>query len=318
MFGVLRIVYLTCLSMGIALLTSSCFCCNCATSYFEKTICDAEEVCKQTEEASDEYASRVFEDVCIETSSGTASFTVSLPKTLPSGGLHAVIFLGGVEWGRESLSYVPDHGANYALIAYNYPFDPLAAEALDILTELGQVRNQVFSVPSQILTIVQWAQRQPWHDGHPVAIIGVSLGGLFVPAIYRLAYECEIPLGPGVLAYTGAGLHKIAYANLPCTSIFRGPEALMASIIFRPLEPAIHAPHMRGEFLIISGTEDKRMPLSARCKLESLIPEPKTIVHLETPHVEPTNKELTNKIILLSREWAEENHRLEKPSTDFY
>jgi fermentation-respiration switch protein FrsA (DUF1100 family) len=71
----------------------------------------------------------------------------------------------------------------------------------------------------------------------------------------------------------------------------------------RPVEPALHLPHLRGEFLFINGKRDLQIPAASALKMHRLTPEPKTVVWLEAGHMNPDNPALLLEIIRISRNW---------------
>ena len=118
-----------------------------------------------------------------------------------------------------------------------------------------------------------------------------------------------MPLGPGVMAYGGAGIQCLIRANFPGPRWLKAMAAKYGEKFFRPIDPMDYAPEMKGNFLMINGIYDTQIPFKcARC-LQDLVPEPKTIINLETQHMSPENVELTLRLIQLSRTWLDENRR---------
>ncbi|NGX50998.1 MAG: hypothetical protein K1060chlam2_00855 [Chlamydiae bacterium] len=261
---------------------------------------------KRSYEVPNSHAVRTYEDSVLDCGKdGEANFTISLPKQIPKEGLPSIIIVGGLKTGRESLQFIPDHG-NYALIAYEYPSTLQNLFKINVLWNLYSVRKAALEVPPQLIAMIKYIREQPWFNNEPISLMGYSFGAVFVPVTYVRAQEQQIELGPSVMAYGGAGIYCLFKANLSLPRFLRGPVASMAAAAFKPIDPIIYAPQMRGEFLIINGKNDIQIPMECAHRLQELIPQPKTILNLETGHMHPDNTELTLRLINISRSWIEE------------
>lgn len=260
---------------------------------------------EQTSYTQERDTLRNYHDIALDTGrSGTANITVSLPQKIPPEGLPCIIVLAGFETGKKSLQYIPVHG-NYSLISFEYPLRHKSITKWNIPFHLLPARHAFFQTPSQITTVARWAQQQPWSNKKPVIILGFSFGGLFIPAVYHLAQKQNLKLGPGVIGYAGADLYTIYYENIPESWWFRSPLASFFSYLTSPLDPVHHLPHLKGEFLLINGLQDKKIPWSSAKKLHELTPEPKTIIKLDTAHMYKDNTELLLRLNNISKEWLE-------------
>ncbi|MCB1136209.1 MAG: hypothetical protein KDK78_08075, partial [Chlamydiia bacterium] len=207
---------------------------------------------------SDKHQDRIFTDYCMNAGcAGCARFSVSLPKTVPAGGLPIVIVLSGLDAGQHSLDLVPDH-SGYAVIAYEYPEALHEAEGVGTVFQAGNIKDAVDSIPGQVLVISDWARTQPWSDGKPASLIGVSLGGMLLPATFHLAQMQCHELGPSVIGYSGAGLYPIIYRHLETPAVVRGVAALFATSVLNNIEPSMHLPCIEGDFLIVESNCDEQ------------------------------------------------------------
>ncbi len=257
-------------------------------------------------EMPDAQEMRVYQDVILDCGkNGEANFTISLPKEVPEEGLPCILIVGGLKTGRESLQFIPDHGG-YALVAYEYPSTLQNLRKINILWNLYAVRKAALDVPPQLLSMIHYLQKQSWINQEPISMMGYSFGSVFIPITYVIAREHGIHLGPGVMAYGGAGIYCLFKANLPVPQFLKPPIAMMAAATFKPIDPIIYAPRMKGDFLIINGIYDTQIPLECAHRLQELVPEPKKVINLETEHMHPDNMELTLRLIKISRTWIEE------------
>ncbi|MCB1116369.1 MAG: hypothetical protein KDK71_07865 [Chlamydiia bacterium] len=257
----------------------------------------------------DKQEIRTYIDVVLDAGKGgEANFTVSLPEKVPEEGLPTILIVGGLKTGRESLQFIPDHG-NYALIAYEYPKRLKTLHKINVLWHLYTVRKAALEVPIELLAIIHYLHGQPWVNQEPISLMGYSFGATFMPVTYTAAQKEGLTLGPGVMAYGGAGVYCLFKANLPLPNFLKDPVATMAAATFKPIDPILYAPHMKGEFLIINGLYDAQIPMECAHRLQDLVPEPKTILNLETEHMSPKNPDLNLRLINISRSWLEEKRQ---------
>ena len=201
--------------------------------------------------------------------------------------------------------------ANMLSFAYEYTDTLKKLRKINVLWNLFSVRKAMIDVPPQLIAIVKYLQKQPYLVNEPIDFMGYSFGAIFIPVTYVDAEKEGIKLGPGVMAYGGAGIHCLLKANVEVPKFLKAPVASMAAALFKPIDPLDYAPKMKGEFLIINGIYDSQIPLDCAERLQKIVPEPKTVINLETEHMHPDNKELTLRLIKISRGWLEEK-RAEK------
>ena len=226
-----------------------------------------------------------------------------MPVTIPEKGLPVVVILGGLEVGKYTLKYIPDPGNNI-IVTYQYPYQPEYWYRGSALRELPIIRSTVLSVPSEVLSLIDWISSREWADSTRLTVTGYSFGALFVPSIYHLAAEHQRQLKYGVIAYGGVNLYQLLSTNMTNFSEpLRSVLSLFAAIALRGIEPAHHVPYMHGEFLVINGTEDHQIPEESWRELHRLIPDPKTIIILKEGHMHPRKIELTKRLVKISHQW---------------
>ena len=261
----------------------------------------------RTYQVPDSLEMRTYEDVILDCGgSGEALFTISLPREIPSEGLPCILIVGGLKTGKESLEFVPDHG-KYALVAYEYPSMLKKLHKVNVLWNLYSVRKAALEVSSELIGILKYLYGQPWINHEPISLMGYSFGATYkMPVLYVKAREEGLKLGPGVLCYGGAGIYCLFKANLPVPKFLKDPIAAMAAATFKPIDPILFAPKMEGDFLILNGIYDSQIPMECAERLQNLVPEPKTVINLETEHMHPESTELNLRLINISRKWLEE------------
>ena len=247
---------------------------------------------------------RTYQEVLLKSKNQSEiKFLVSMPENIPEQGLPVIIILGGLEVGKYTLKYIPDPGNNI-IISYQYPYHPEYWYQGSVIEQLPLIRSSVLIVPTQVLSLIRWIGNQEWADDEKITVTGYSFGALFVPAIYRLAAQHHIPLKFGVIAYGGVNLYQLMKTNMTTISQpFRSIFSWFGAVALRGIEPAVHTPHMRAEFLVINGTQDHQIPEESWRELHQLIPDPKTVVILEEGHMHPRKIDLTQRLVKLSHKW---------------
>ncbi len=245
------------------------------------------------------YHKLVFSDPEI----GEMNCVLSLPDSIGPDPIPALIILGGLEIGVETLKYIPDPGHN-AIIIYQYPYHPEYWYYGSAVTEIPVIRKSVLSVPAQVLALYDWAGRQAWTDTGRISLAGYSFGALFIPAIVHLSQRHGHHISHSVISYGGADLYHLLEYNM--TNIdppWRRLISWLAITAIRGIEPAEHAPHIKSDVLLINGTEDHQIPESCWRLLHRLVPEPKSVILLQEGHMDPRKRELTMKLVRLTKQW---------------
>ena len=248
---------------------------------------------------------RRFVDMLLQTGSGESIVcTLSLPSDLAPGGekLPVVLILGGLSSGRMSLKYVQVHGRN-VLVGYQYPYTQGTWYENAGPGEIPRIRRAVHAVPAQCSALVEWIQQQPWADAGRVQLLGYSFGALFTPAALRVMQADHLTIPTATIAFGGADLGAIGAQNIGGPRGARKLVVWLAASALRPIEPELHLPHLRGEFLLISGTHDAMIPVRCAQRLQDLTPDPKTIVNLDAEHLDPRRPEQMQLVVQINRTW---------------
>ncbi len=243
----------------------------------------------------------------VDDSGGELSFTVSLPLDFnlqdPEEQLPVLLIFTGFRSAERNLERLSNHGEN-ALISYDYPYDPVRWRKGSVFDRIAIAWRVAHDVPDQIVATTRWAQAQPWFDADRLNIAGVSLGAVFLPAIQRRMQVAGRAPAHSIIAYGGVDIALLARANLKIEPPWLNDIAATAiALMLRPFEPSTHLPHLRGEFLIISGEADERIPAVSQQTLERITPSPKTIVRLPGAHIDGNRADLIAAVGQLVRGW---------------
>ena len=248
--------------------------------------------------------SRLCRDVVLDPAAERpVRIAISTPKDAGPEPLPTVILVGGLRTGREALRHLPDLGRN-AVITYEYPLRRDHWRRGFLPAQIAAARAAALAVPRQLAGVVRWTRAQPWADPDRVSLVGVSLGALVLPAAQRMAAAHGERLGPSILAYGGTNLFAILRANLAQDgAVVAHGAALLGSLGLRAIEPAFHLPRLVGEFLLINGRDDPRIPAGSAAGLHRLTPEPKEVHLLAAGHFDASDRELVDEILTLCRAW---------------
>ena len=228
---------------------------------------------------------------------------VSLPVA-EAGPSPVVIVIGGFASAPETLRRVGGDGSN-AIVAYGWPErEWLQDDQAPVLERILAAHRAMHRVPVQIAALAQWAVAQPWADYQRVALVGVSLGAVVLPAAERLLDASGLAKGPTVLAYGGVGLSAMAERNLRrLPEVWRRPVAALIGLALRRIEPGDHLDAIPGPLLIVRPTTDKYVPHSAIDALIRRAPEPKTVIMLDGDHIHPKRPETLTALLQIVRAW---------------
>lgn len=257
---------------------------------------------------------RRYRDLALATAgAGTVRITVSRPAARDTEDLPLALVLGGLRTGRQALDFVPRHGPNL-LVAYEYPDAGGARRGIEGPGDVLAVRSAVLRVPAQVVAASAWLKREPAVDAGRTSLLGYSLGSLFAPAAQRLAAERGTPFGAVVLAHGGTDLARLFAANLDLEPTpLRGAVSWLAAVALRPVEPALHLPHLSGDVLVLQGTEDERIPEASLRRFAELVPEPKEVVWLEGGHMGPGREDVNERVVRRSQEWLARRGHVNPP-----
>jgi hypothetical protein len=237
------------------------------------------------EATTQESDSRLIEHITLfDERLGQIGLTVSLPRPLPSTKLPVVMVLGGLGSGEHNVRSITDAGDN-AILGYDWPL-PERMPAYIGPWHLLELRKQIFRIPGQVVSALRWAGAQEWAEPDRLTLIGFSLGAVAAPAVQQIAGSEHVRVGWTVLAFGGAPISAIIGSDQRLRPSWLRPFfAWGGQMLLKRVDPAVHLPHLYGQFLTLDAAQDTIVGSNASMHLEELTPEPKTIVHLPGDHV---------------------------------
>lgn len=220
----------------------------------------------------------------------------------------AVVILGGVDIGKETLQYVGDPG-EVIVAALGYPYDLSRVTGWWAgIREAGKIREAAFRTVASALLVNDFLWQQENVDTNRVILVGYSFGAPFVPVVMRLDPRYKV----AAFLYGGGRINKLVGHNLETG--FRPLDRLLGEavgLLLAPIEPHRHIKYISPRPLImIQGKHDEFMPSTLAQELFNRAGEPKEIIWLETEHMMPWKKEVINQVVMTLRQWLEKNRYL--------
>ena len=201
--------------------------------------------------------------------------------------LPLALILGGPYKGREAARMVGDtRGTVVAAISYPFTGNP-RPDAATFLREIPKIRGAFLDTPPALMLALDYLLRQPYVDRSSVEAIGVSLGAPFVCIAGALDQRIT-----RVWAIHGSGgSYTPLEANMKRTIRFAPLRKLAAAIanviIAGPrLDPVRWVGRISPRaFVMVSATDDERLPRTAVDALYEAAREPKERVWMSGAHV---------------------------------
>ncbi len=230
------------------------------------------------------------------------SFLLQQPADT-AGKFPAVVILGGVDIGKETLHYLGDPG-RVIVAALGYPYDLSRVTGWWAgLREAGKMREAAFRTVAGALLVNDFLWQQENVDTNRVILVGYSFGAPFVPAVMHLDRRYKV----AAFLYGGGRINQLVGNNLDTG--FRPLDRLLgaaAGLLLAPIEPHRYIKSISPRPLImIQGRHDEFMPPALAQELFARAGEPKEIIWLETAHLMPWRKEVINQVVRTLREWLE-------------
>lgn len=208
--------------------------------------------------------------------SGPKGFMQKQDHSLPSLFIMAGFFTGA--YNTLLLGEVP----GTVVVSFDYPY-PMEA----IVQDPAKLLQTFRLTPGAIALGLKWLSKQSWRNAEKSLVMGVSLGGLFLPASLQMAQALGVATPRTVFAFTGADMREML-GNLLKNYV---PEPLLQALLVTVptanvlSDPKIHLSTLPGRFLVISADQDQIIPRSSTELLFHLLPSPKAAAVLPGAHI---------------------------------
>jgi fermentation-respiration switch protein FrsA (DUF1100 family) len=211
-----------------------------------------------------------------------------------------VVLLGGLETGRDAVDLVADtRGTVIAALSYPYRDDPTKLHGPRVLLAVPAARAAILDTPPAILLALDHLLAQPYVDPRRVEFVGVSLGATFAVVAGALDPRCR-----RVWSVHGAGDLRLLIASGLRRTIPWAPlrEEVAALAYLCGAGPSVAPERWVGRiaprpFVMLNGRDDERLPRRAILALYDRAREPKELVWLAGPHVEPERRQVVEDLV---------------------
>jgi fermentation-respiration switch protein FrsA (DUF1100 family) len=138
------------------------------------------------------------------------------------------------------------------------------------------------------MTAVDYLLERDDVDPARIIVIGGSLGAFFVPA--HAAID-ERPAA-AVMIYGAGDIESLLASSNEIPRLFAKPAAWLGAVLLSPVEPLKYAGDIAPRpLLMISGTQDPRIPERCSRILHDAAGEPKTVKWIDAGHISIQEKE---------------------------
>lgn len=255
-------------------------------------------------EGSARQGAYVVERLRLRAASGLA-VELAVKRPAADGGVRApvrrplLLLLGGHETGRDAVDLVDDtRGTVVAALSYPYR-EARALHGPRVLLAIPAVRRAILDTPPAILLALDHLLAQPYVDPRRVELVGVSLGSPFAVVAGALDPRCR-----RVWSIHGAGdLRRLLAAGLERRIGFAPlREAVAALAYLCGAGPSVAPERWVGRisprpFVMVNGSGDERLPRRAILALYARARQPKELVWLPGPHVEPERRQVVQRLV---------------------
>lgn len=223
--------------------------------------------------------------------------SINTPKRYPT-----IILLGGKATGKYAIDYAFDID-NVVILALDYPYEPRESYTFwTIVQDIPAVRQALIDMVPAAMLAMDYLFHRNDVDTTKLVILGYSFGAPFVPVI--VAHDRRAAVA--AMVYGGGELYSMIRHNVArykSTALSEFVGFIGGSLLLRPMEPMRYADKISPiPLVMINGANDEQIPRYNTELFFNAAREPKKIVWLESKHVNPTNPELTRRIIATLKE----------------
>ncbi|MBL7546123.1 MAG: hypothetical protein JNL11_20050 [Bdellovibrionaceae bacterium] len=218
---------------------------------------------------------------------GPQGFFNSSSLSFPS-----LLIVSGFFTGEQSVHLVGDF-KDKIVVGFEYPYS-----VQNFMDEPVNVLQFMRKTPAQVALTLKWLSQQSWVRSDRLSVMGVSLGGVFLPSSLHLSQSIGVRLEKAVYVCTGVDLRLILIENLKSyvAEPFLSPLVDSLLIPTQLINPQLHLPYLKGSSLVIQTAQDTVIPLTSRQGLFNLLPNPKREVVIPGPHINPDQTEVIKKV----------------------
>lgn len=204
----------------------------------------------------------------------------------------ALMIVSGFFTGEQSIHLVGGL-ADRVLVGFEYPYG-----LDDFQNDPGAVFQFVRQTPAQIALALKWLTKQNWMRPSGLSVMGVSLGGIFLPSGLHLSQNLGVVLENSIYVCTGTDIHRILSVNLkPYTlDVLLNPLVISLVAPTKLFDPKIHLSYLRQNSIVVQTDNDQVIPRPAQLELIESLPHPKREIILSGSHINGDQLDLIQKV----------------------
>ncbi len=206
------------------------------------------------------------------------------------GYLHpAFLILGGLRTGRKTLDYISST-RGIVLLAIDYPYEGKTSKlgVWEFIGSVPRIRRAVIDTAPAAMTAIDYLLERDDVDPARITVIGGSLGAFFVPAHAAI----DDRPAAAVMIYGAGDIESLLASSNEIPRLFAKPAAWLGAVLLSPVEPLKYAGDIAPRpLLMISGTQDPRIPERCSRILHDAAGEPKTVKWIDAGHISIQEKE---------------------------
>jgi dienelactone hydrolase len=232
--------------------------------------------------------------------------TAGLKTPAVSGRRHpALVILGGLRTGSRTIEYLGDTGA-MVLLALDYPYEGKRERlsAREFVAALPRMRRAVIETVPAVSMGVDYLLSRDDVDPDRIALVGGSLGAVFVPA----AAASDHRIAAAAILFGAGDIEHLLRANIDLPGWLAAPAAWAGAVLTSPVEPLKYVADISPRpLLMLNGIGDPRVPSECTQRLHATAREPKTTRWIEAGHVSVRDREFHERVRAVLVDWLTEH-----------
>lgn len=218
----------------------------------------------------------------------------------PTPDKDVLVMLTGLNTGPELVDALPPP-PGVTVLAVNYPVQ----KNQPIDKQIGEVLTKSLQIQGLITALFLWMKDAPEYRDKSIHVMMVSFGTFATPKPLALAEELGFSTATTIFAYGGSSIENF-YAPFiasfpPTEQLEKAKKALDA--FFVNFDNGRDLQKLNGPFFILQASEDEIIPFDAGEALFNTLPEPKTRLFIEGPHVQLGRPDMVQKTMSAVLEW---------------
>jgi fermentation-respiration switch protein FrsA (DUF1100 family) len=170
------------------------------------------------------------------------------------------------------------------MLALDYPYEGKTSKlgVWEFIRSVPRIRRAVIDTAPAAMTAVDYLLERDDVDPGRIIVIGGSLGAFFIPAHAAI----DDRPAAAVMIYGAGDIQSLLASSNEIPRLFAKPAGWLGAVLLSPVEPMKYVGLISPRpLLMISGTQDPRIPERCSRLLHEAANEPKTVKWIDAGHV---------------------------------